>query len=126
MKPFLILIISLFFTNSAFTQQVPLDSGFTNKAEAKNLLVHGKKEGKWIEYTNIEADQSFTTDSNGAINYHLTIYKHGIPVGIQWGYYMNGKLWSKTPWTNSKINGIVTEYYKNGKLKRESSYNMGM
>jgi hypothetical protein len=46
MKPFLILILSLSFTISAIGQQ---DSGFTNKAEAKNEMVNGMKEGKWVE-----------------------------------------------------------------------------
>ena len=28
------------------------EQGFTNKAEAKNLMVNGLKEGKWMEYFN--------------------------------------------------------------------------
>lgn len=51
MKPLLTLILSLLFTLNALGQQPEYpDSGFTNKKEAKNLMVNSKKEGKWLEY----------------------------------------------------------------------------
>ena len=46
----LIGIVLLAFTLTAFGQQEWADSSFTNKAEAKNLMVNGLKDGKWIEY----------------------------------------------------------------------------
>jgi hypothetical protein len=135
MKPFLTLILSLSFTLSAFGQQ---DSGFTNKAEAKNLMVDDKKEGKWVEY------MDFKTMPSSDTNYYyylLVIYKQNYPVGIVHGYYKNGKLycvflnknglrngvskcyyesgklWWEIPFKNGKLNGTVTEYYESGLVK---------
>ena len=53
MKPLLIVILSLSFAGTAFGQLTPMeypDSGFTNKAEAKNEMKDSLKEGKWVEY----------------------------------------------------------------------------
>jgi antitoxin component YwqK of YwqJK toxin-antitoxin module len=122
------------------------DSGFTNKAEAKNLIVNGKKEGKWIEYYT-EGDFAIDRkDSNGATNYRLVVYQNGkvigvgreyyisgvlmgetplsdgVPNGISRGYYPNGKLKGEAPYTNGKINGVVKNYYENGKLRSESVF----
>ena len=36
---------------SPLNKLYPNNNGFTDKAEAENLLVNGVKEGKWIEYT---------------------------------------------------------------------------
>src|ERR1700728_4756526 len=47
----IILILSLFSSLTVFGQQPEYpDSGFTNKAEARNLIMNGKEEGKWCEY----------------------------------------------------------------------------
>jgi hypothetical protein len=55
MRGFLILIVAVLFSIAGFAQQ---DSGFTNKAEAKNLIVNGLKEGKWIEYMGMALDSN--------------------------------------------------------------------
>jgi antitoxin component YwqK of YwqJK toxin-antitoxin module len=92
MKFFLIIFISLLTSLTAFGQ-VPEyhDSGFTNKAEAKNLTVNGLMEGKWIEYTN-NTNDNFTNDTN-SLYYRLSVYKDNKPIGVQRGYYKSGKLY---------------------------------
>ncbi|MGP8215607.1 MAG: hypothetical protein ACLQQ4_08600 [Bacteroidia bacterium] len=104
MKLFLIIILSFSFTLTSIGQQNPLDSGFTNKAEAKNLVINGKKEGKWLEYIKrIQLDNiDVTNDTNLAGHYKLTIYRAGKPFGIMRQYYMSGKLMSETKYTNEK------------------------
>jgi len=70
MKPFPIILISVLTTLNALGQQPEYpDSGFTNKAEAKNLIVHGRKEGKWIAYGDSAKNNSTTkvTKSDGAV-----------------------------------------------------------
>ncbi len=120
---------------SLFAQALPDSAGFTNKAEAKNLMVNGLKEGKWCEYL-------------GYPHYRLTIYKEGAPYGIVRAYnksdtlhyeipYQNGKrngiakyyyeygshsLKYSLPYSDDKINGIAKVYYTNGKLKSETTY----
>ena len=47
------------------------DQGFTNKAEAKNQIINGLKEGKWIEY--VDGQDKVTTDTNAPI-YLLTFF----------------------------------------------------
>jgi len=124
MKPLLIILIFLSITLTAIGQQVPIDSGFTNKAEAKNLMVRAKKEGKWCEYFTQYIDYvSVTTDTTNATSYELTIYKKGKPIGIKRSYNrIDGHLNSEAPYANGKINGIVKFYYPNGKLFVESPY----
>lgn len=56
MKAFSIMILSLYFASITFGQQDYPDSGFTNKAETKNLTVNGVKQGKWLEFVT-ERDQ---------------------------------------------------------------------
>jgi antitoxin component YwqK of YwqJK toxin-antitoxin module len=94
--------------------------GFTNKAEAKNLLVNGLKEGKWVEYIN-EDDEASSEDSTKQF-YCLFIYKAGKPVGLVRSYFKNGKLKGVTPFANGVMNGVVKEYYESGKLKGEHPY----
>jgi len=99
-------IILFLFSYNAFAQP---DSGFTNKAEAKNLKVNGLKEGKWCEYSNaipsyeprIAGHPAFSNylpfdfldtvtvllDSNSANFYTLTIYKKGVPIGTVRDYF---------------------------------------
>ncbi len=71
MNKLLILILSLSMTITAFGQQ---ENSFTNKTEAKNQMVNGMKEGKWIEYD--DSDYKLTTDENAAY-YRLSIYHEG-------------------------------------------------
>jgi len=113
MKP-LILILSIFCTLSAFGQQPEYpDSGFTNKAEAKNVKIHGKKEGKWIEYQIVN---SINKKGKDTVKYMLIVYKHGDIIGMVRQYYKNGKLKQETPFINGKKDGIGKEYYPNGIL----------
>jgi antitoxin component YwqK of YwqJK toxin-antitoxin module len=116
------------------------DDGFTNKAEARNQIVNGLKEGKWVEYT--DSLSKPTTDTSAPI-YSLTVYKADIPDGIVRiynrggqikfkrrykngllngvleGYYPNGTLLVSTAYTDGKINGVEKWFYSNGKLRHE-------
>jgi antitoxin component YwqK of YwqJK toxin-antitoxin module len=136
MKTFLILTLSLSVSLSAFSQDLP-DSGFTHKAEAKNQLVHGVRQGKWIVYK--DSDEKMTTDTT-APYYALMIFKSGVAYGIvrqyynksgkllsegrengieKW-YYEDGKLQAEVPYVNSHKNGMEKWYYESGKLQYET------
>jgi len=101
MKTFLIVILFFPLTVTAFGQNLP-DSGFTNKAEAKNEFNNYKqKQGKWVIYTWVDGDMiwHFTKDTSVTTYYSLTVYRAGVPVGISREYYyMNGKIKSETPY----------------------------
>jgi antitoxin component YwqK of YwqJK toxin-antitoxin module len=144
MKHSLILILTLCFGINAFGQQPEYpDSGFTNKAEAKNLMVNGLKEGKWIEFYDGNPDKMTLTDNTNAPYYGLSIYEDNLKVGVERDYYKsgklkavyhfidgkanglnklyfeNGQLQAEYPFRNDTANGIQKEYYENGKLKSE-------
>ncbi len=117
MKPLIILLLLLCLSLIAFGQQATPeypDSGFTNKAEAKNQFVNKLKEGKWIDYMGRDGD----TD-----NYMLTVYLKGIPIGIS-RIYINstGKIWLEKPYVNGMENGIEKMYDSFGKLVLETPY----
>src|SRR6185312_12129852 len=140
------LIVFLFLTLSALGQNQPDSLGFTNKAEAKNKMVKGKKEGKWVEYINILGHP--TKDPKEEYIYELTTYKSGNPIGVNRNYSCEGNiLLSEYPYRNGKVNGIVKfycnesgrlcwevsfidgketgwakEYYEGGNLRQELSY----
>ena len=97
-------------------------NGFTNKEEAKNELVNGLKQGKWIEY--VDPYWKITTKDSSK-GYLLTVYKDNKPQEIQRGYYIIGKLWAETPYADGKINGIKKEYYESGKILGEITYTDG-
>lgn len=118
MRGLVVFIVLVLFGNTAIGQQ---DSGFTDKAEAKNLLVNGLKEGKWVEYEN----ERGITNETSAIFYMLTIYKTGKPFGIVREYFISGTLEHETPYKNGKINGIQKWYYQSGKLKEEDTFIKG-
>jgi antitoxin component YwqK of YwqJK toxin-antitoxin module len=108
MKHFLILILFLFVACNN-------EQGFTNKAEAKNELVNGVKEGKWVEYLVPCPDgMMITNDTTMYFFCKLTFYKTGKPQGIVREYYKNGKLFSATAYTNGKA-GVSIFYDENGK-----------
>lgn len=44
-------------------------------------------------------------------------YKNGILDGKSYFWYLNGKLESIEPYTNGKLNGLVTRYGTDGKIK---------
>jgi antitoxin component YwqK of YwqJK toxin-antitoxin module len=121
MKPFLIIIVSFSFVLTAFGQDY-LDSGFTNKAESKNLLVNGLKEGKWMVYK--DSDSKTTNDTN-APSYCLTVYRLGKPIGIERTYYRSGKLLVETAYVNGEKNGIEKGYYASGEIFIETPYSDG-
>ncbi len=157
MKGFLILMVSAFVAcnnapeqNSGIMPETISDSGFTNKAEAKNITVNELKEGKWVEYYKFYpySGLKVTTDTNAPL-YYLTIYSSGKPSGLVRSYYKNGKIESisfysngqsngvskkfyengtvamETPTLNGKLNGTSKMYYKSGKIESESSYKDG-
>ncbi len=131
MKPFLLLILSLCFAIPAFAQA---DSGFTHKSEAKNKIVNGLKEGKWLEYLDetetVITDTTKITDTGIVAKYYrLTIYKAGKHFGIVRYYYKysDGEeiLFREIPYSEGKINGVYKEYYPTGALHREYPYTNG-
>src|ERR1700679_660534 len=110
MKIFFILILSFSFSIAAIGQIEYPDSGFTNKAEAKNLMVNGEKEGKGVEYTN---GQKIVTDTMSL--YRLTVYKEGKPYGIVKEYTcITNTLFSICHYLNGKETGIKVLYFEGG------------
>lgn len=107
-KLFLILILLVSFMLPAIGQ---MDSGFTNKAEAKNQVVNGVKEGKWVENSPIYVGY-----------YTLTIYKAGKPLGIVRQYYPDGKLYLQSIYHNGKKNGLEKTYNESGQLEVETLF----
>lgn len=127
MKTFLILLISISFSLIGLGQDYP-DSGFTNRAEAKNKKVHGLKEGKWVEYYK-DYTKRFETSIKKTLIFHthqyfLTIYRAGKPYGIQ-RQYADGKLFGVTPYSNGEINGVEKYYNDNGTIWSERTYSNG-
>lgn len=119
----LLLIFSLFIFHFSLIGQSLPDSGFTNKAEAKNVMVNGMKEGKWMEYMEDEIDAGLmvTADTN-APYYKLSEYKSDKPNGKVRIYYKSGKLEEETPYINGKINGMEIQYYESGKIAFETPF----
>ena len=143
MKPLLILIL---FFSIACNNNIP-EQGFTNKSEAKNEMVNGKREGKWIEYFSDDYGNT-TSDSNNYFSYSLTVYRNGEPIGLERIYYKSGereevphnngrgngvvKVFYKTgelkfeqPWENNALNGVLKAYYRSGELKCETPFKNG-
>lgn len=121
MKQILIVVL-VFITIAVSGQRIaqqtdyPPDSGFTNKAKAKNLKVNGIKEGKWIDTVYRYACFGPGKTLEG---YELVIYKNGSPVGLihkydlnwrpetsfmQHWYWLNGTITDKE--THKPIQGI--------------------
>lgn len=150
MKYMFVIALSLLFALNTYGQQNYPDSGFTNKAEAKNLIVNGKKEGKWLEYFDFtnKGECFETKDTNHAWFYRLTVYNAGIPNGIvreylnggehllrdevtynegikngvERSYYVDGKPYFVIPYTNGKKNGLQIEYLYWGQSRTETPY----
>jgi antitoxin component YwqK of YwqJK toxin-antitoxin module len=117
-----VIISFLFSTNAIGQYTMPDDSGFTNKAEAKNEMKDSLKEGKWIEYYD---DYGHISSAKYSENYHLTIYKHGKPVGIVRNYYTRPGVDALTavyPYTDGKLNGLVKKYTQGGLLYSWTPY----
>ena len=146
MKICLTALIFLYFTTAGFAQRNLPDTGFTNKAEAKNEMVNGAKEGKWVEYDTCYENGDTVGKPCG---YKLTTYRADRPYGIireydisdilkseipmkggkengtERRYYDSGKLMMEALYANDKRNGAVKEYYEDGKLKSETIYTIG-
>jgi len=145
---FLIGLLLFSFTVSAFGQQEWADSSFTNKKEAKNKTVNGKKAGKWIEYFGEKNGVPIRTNKKHATAYTLTIYGAGKGYGSK-QYYMDGKLMTETihrgkdetffrfyyesgkvlseiPFPNNSKTTTEKDYYESGKLKREVTFTNGV
>ena len=128
---------------AAFAQKLLPDTGFTNKAEAKNQMVNGVKEGKWMEYdtcyengdtigkpcgyrlTTYRDDRPYGIirdyDISGILKSEIPM-KGGKETGLEKRYFDSGKLMMEASYVNDKRNGAVKEYYENGKLKSETLY----
>ncbi|HTB06167.1 MAG TPA: toxin-antitoxin system YwqK family antitoxin [Bacteroidia bacterium] len=138
----IILLLSLAFTFTAFGQDSP-DSGFTNKAEAKNLLRDTMKEGKWLEYWEsykfdykIDTEKSSIT-TNSTLHYNngdistIDDYKNGLHIHGSWknSYRYttdtNADNYFLTIYKHGKPSGIVREYSKNGSLVATIPYKNG-
>jgi antitoxin component YwqK of YwqJK toxin-antitoxin module len=133
MKVSFALIVFFCFSITAICQN-PTDSGFSSKAEAKNKMVNGLKEAKWVEYLdeteNVIVDTTKMSDTGIVAKYYrLTVYKAGKPFGIERYYYVlpgANILFREIPYTNGKINGVYKEYYPDGLVHREYPYTNGM
>src|ERR1700722_3092696 len=124
MKPLLIIVLSVF-TFTAFGQNDSL--GFTNKAEAKNLMVNGLKEGKWLEYINRCDTGIFIVPEINAKYYRLTIYKASKLDGVVREYYTKGGILKiESPYREGVENGVEKWYDKNGKIYIEAPYIEGL
>ena len=126
MKPILILLMLLFVACNTIQEKSSVnkpetlsDSGFTNKSEAKNLMVNGLKEGKWME--DMDTNYKVVSDTS-APYYALTIYRAGKEFGIAHGYYKkSGKLLFETHYSDGQTNGSDKGYYENGKVMYEAN-----
>jgi antitoxin component YwqK of YwqJK toxin-antitoxin module len=98
-------------------------NSFTSKDSAKNKLINGKKEGKWLEYSDYYGH--VIVDSN-APSYKLTVYKNDRPDGIVRQFYKSGKRQQITPYLNGKRNGVERGYYENGRMFTEVTYVNGV
>ena len=144
MKNFLVIISSLLLAINAISQGL-FDSSFTNKAEAKNLIVNGLKEGRWVEFKSYVGEN--TSDTNAPF-YYLIPYSHGEPNGVlricdkegviskshynngvlngvEEKYDENGNLICILSYTNGRLNGMFKRYYTNGQLWDETPYANG-
>ena len=130
MKPLLTTLIFLFMAITAIGQQDYPDSGFTNKAEAKNLMVNGMKDDKWIEYYNaiehLGSYEEIKAKDTSAQFYALMVYKDGAPYGIERDYDKFDKHMKLTHYLNGKKNDVEYIYYESGKLHIETHYTNGV
>jgi len=122
---YLIFTLVLLLCLTSYAQQVP-DTGFANKAEAKNLMVNGEKDGKWIEYLNNSMQD---TKDTPAFYYRLIEYNAGKPHGIVHEYFGKGeaagKIRNRIPYADGKKNGVATKYYYIGKCASVCTYKDG-
>lgn len=127
-----IVIVSIFFVLyaiSSVAQTRAVNNGFADTAEAKNQIVNGLKEGKWVEITTIPPPKPYTGRDAGMMHYNnkpvhiykLIVYHLGIPVGMA-RLYKNGILMSDENYSKGKLNGLARNYYPDGAIEMESNY----
>src|SRR5580698_5784201 len=122
MKTILILIpfaLLILLDSCQFNEPAYSLDGFTDRKEAKNEMVDGEKEGKWVEYGRFTLFWIFKFDTN---SYTLIIYKHGVPYGTVRKYYIKGQIEGETHYTDGKLNGVARGWYKNGELRMETHF----
>ena len=124
MKTKFLIIITLILAFSCIINSVIAQgNGFTNKDEAKNEYKDSMKEGKWIEYLNL---QMKNTTKDSASYFRLVIYNGGEENGIVRYYRIKDEsLEEERPYTDGKINGMVKGYYPSGELFLEDPYSNG-
>ncbi|HXB13327.1 MAG TPA: hypothetical protein VNZ45_15175 [Bacteroidia bacterium] len=115
--------ILLFLTTYSLSLAAQDTLGFTNKTEAKNQMVDGKKEGKWAEY--FDKKNGIVADTAAADFYSLTIYKADKPFGMARRYTKLAKLVEEDPYSDAGLNGVKKEYFVSGKLRSETPYSKG-
>lgn len=95
--------------------------GFTNKEEAKNQYVEGKKHGWWIEYLD---SNSLLVGKDTAVYYGLVVYDKGQKTEIARYYTIKGdRLQTETSYLNNKRNGVNKIYFPDTlALKAEINY----
>jgi antitoxin component YwqK of YwqJK toxin-antitoxin module len=106
-------MVVVLFRIGVFAQQ---DSGFTNKAEAKNLMVNGLKEGKWIIYSDSSASTISDTLFRKYCFYTLCTLVSGIIDGRARSYDRNGKIVAENYYNKGRQTGIQKTYFQNGKI----------
>ncbi len=93
--------------------------GFTSKAQAKNEMKNGVKNGNWLEYS--DGTGKVVPDTS-APYYNLTVYKKGLKNGLENEFSKNGKLICSLPYKDDKLNGTAKYYDSKGKLTGETSF----
>ena len=88
-----------------------------------NQLVNGKKEGKWILYS--DSNSKSVAGKEGAWSYSVIAYKDGSPEGVCKTYYINGTLKSEHTYSNGALNGPSKTYFHNGKINMDAFYTDG-
>lgn len=127
MKTKLILTIVIAFTCIrliGYGQDLP-DSGFTNRAEAKNVILHDTtKDGKWIEY--LSPYFKIVSDTASAFYYRLIIYNNGKPTGIARLYIRERHmLYIESPYKDGLLNGVEKIHGKGGMVYMIKTYANG-
>jgi antitoxin component YwqK of YwqJK toxin-antitoxin module len=113
-KAFLILALSFCLACNTTNEK-----SFTNKAEAKNEIKNGLKEGKWFEY--MDTNDKVVSDTN-ALYYRLAIYHAGKLNDTAREYYKNGKIFNIVYYIDDSIYGVKKWYYPDGILQQEDPF----
>lgn len=140
--------VSIFILTTLSNAQDTSDSlGFFSKDEAKNEMVNGLKEGKWVEWGSEDATNNFIVDASPTASkyspYRMAIYRKGKLNGkvrickndgtlfreliyvdgkkngeAKW-YYQHGQVRNMLHYVNDSVTGIEKVYYEDGKLESD-------